>query len=213
MAQVNLNSPKQLLPWVRIQDYPGSLLNKSMQAAPLHWGLRAHTQDAPWPLASVPRNISGHIRFTNWASFVVSNLWGSLEQVEVTMPSASVCVFLKTCILGSYRRKVEYPSVLLHTIFLTALMVPLEAPKSGWRETAGMVSPGGVGCMWVSVFSEGSSLWHIGYGYDDVLVFACYSNITACGLLLLLLCSSIYKVPSANFRQNSEAGLLSSAKA
>lgn len=75
------------------------------------------------------------------------------------MFSVSVCAFLR--ILGRYWRKVEQPSVLRHTNFLTAPVAPLKAPKSGRRETPGLVSPGGVGCVGVNVFPEESSLWHI----------------------------------------------------
>lgn len=156
----------------------------------------------------MPRNISGHIQFANWVSFVASNLWGNL-----CVP-ASVYAFLRMCILGSYWRKVEYLSVLLHTIFLTALMGPLKAPKSGWRETAGMASPRGVGCIsGECVFWGKLSLAHrleVWWCAGISMLQQCNS---VCGLLLFLLYSLIYKVPSANFRQNSEAGLLSSAKA
>lgn len=64
-----------------------------MQAAPLHWELRAHTQGSPSLLASLPRIFQGTF---NLPSFVVSNLWGCLEQMEVAMTSASVCAFLRT---------------------------------------------------------------------------------------------------------------------
>lgn len=99
----------------------------------------------------------------------MSKLWWSLEQVEVTMYSASACAFLRSCTLGIPGKR--WISVLLHTTFLTALTVPWEASKSGWRGTE-------VGGMWENVFSEESSLWHIAQGYSGVLASACCSNVS-----------------------------------
>lgn len=58
-----------------------------------------------------------------------------------------------------------YLSCCTQPSFLTALRVPSEAPKSGWRGTE-------VGEYF---FSEGSFLWHTAQG---VLAFACCSNVS-----------------------------------
>ena len=53
MTQVNLNSPKQLLAWVRIQDYPGSLLNKQYAGSLLSLGA-----ESPYTRCSMTAGLS-----------------------------------------------------------------------------------------------------------------------------------------------------------
>lgn len=223
MAQVNLNSAKKLLAWVRIQNYEGSLLNKQYADSPLHWGLRAHTQDAPWPLASVPSNIVGHIQFTNWTSFVVSNLGGSLEQVELhPMSSTSQIIlwFYDLCvpfwgsaswevtgerwnIFLSYCTQPSWQLSWLHYVIQNQGEGKLHVwfPMEEWDVCEGTVFWGKLS------LAHRQGVWW----WPGICMLPQYNSL--CGLLLFLLCSSIYKVPSANSRQNPEVGLLSPARA
>lgn len=58
MAQVNLSSPKQFIVWIRIQYYPGCLLNKQCTGSPFSLGA-----ESPYTRRSMTAGLSAQEYF------------------------------------------------------------------------------------------------------------------------------------------------------